>query len=133
MKDTKIETEISFSGNTKAKEKDEEKQETKETKETVKKEIVSDVKNISSMPKESASSVKKEEKSIDKMTDAEIEAYLKKRKAEKASFTIVNEDVPMHKLIRASVPPQTDMNKEEILRTVMFRQNKLERDIRKKV
>lgn len=139
MKDTKTETNTSFSGNTKTKDKVEETQEVKET--AVKKEAVPEVKNTASdnssvkasAPVTSSKPTVKAEKSIDEMTDAEIEAYMKKRKAEKDSFTIVNEDIPMHKLIRASVPPPPALNKEEMLRTVIFRQNKLERDMKKKV
>lgn len=73
----------------------------------------------------------KKEKSISEMTDAEIEEYVAKRKAALNSFTIKNEDVPMCKLIRASVVPTPQLNQQEVLRSVMYRQNKLERSIKK--
>ena len=93
-------------------------------KETVKqKEVKKDI-----APVEEA---KPQEKPISEMTDAEIEAYMKKRKAEKDAFTIKNEDVPMCKLIRASVAPTPSINKDELIRTMIFRQNKLERDMKK--
>lgn len=91
-------------------------------KETVKqKEVKKDI-----APVEEA---KPQEKPISEMTDAEIEAYMKKRKAEKDSFTIVNEDIPMCKLIRASVVPAPKLNEQEIMRSMMLRQNKLERTL----
>lgn len=73
----------------------------------------------------------KKEKSISEMTDAEIEEYVAKRKAALNSFTIKNEDVPMCKLIRASVVPTPQLNQQEVLRSVMYRQNKLERSMKK--
>lgn len=72
---------------------------------------------------------KPQEKPISEMTDAEIEAYMQKRKAEKDSFTIKNENVPMCKLIRASVVPTPKLNEQEIMRSMMYRQNKLERTL----
>jgi hypothetical protein len=73
----------------------------------------------------------KKEKPISEMTDAEIEEYVAKRKAALNSFTIKNEDVPMCKLIRASVVPTPQLNQQEVLRSVMYRQNKLERSMKK--
>lgn len=75
---------------------------------------------------------KPQEKPISEMTDAEIEAYMQKRKAEKDSFTIKNENVPMCKLIRASVVPSPNLNEQEIMRSMMYRQNKLERTLANK-
>ena len=73
----------------------------------------------------------KKDKPISEMTDAEIEEYVAKRKAALNSFTIKNEDVPMCKLIRASVVPTPQLNQQEVLRSVMYRQNKLERSMKK--
>ena len=75
---------------------------------------------------------KPKEKPISEMTDAEIEEYMKQRKAYKDSFTIVNEDIPMCKLVRASSVPAPQLNQQEVLRSVMYRQNKIERQINKK-
>ena len=123
MNATKTKTETSISMNTKAKETDEVKSEVKqEVKETVKKEIVPEATVKASAP------VKKE-KSIDDMTDEEIEAYMKKRKAEKDSFTIVNENVPMNKLINASVPPAPQIDKDELIRNLQMRQTFLEKKL----
>jgi len=121
MNATKTKTENSISLNTKVKETSEVKEELKqEVKETAKKADTSEAPvNVS---------VKKE-KSIDDMTDEEIEAYMKKRKAEKGSFTIVNEDVPMNKLINASVPPAPQIDKDELIRNLQMRQSFLEKKL----
>ena len=124
MNATKTKTETSISMNTKAKEATEVKDEVKqEVKDTAKKAVVPEVTAV-----KAAAPVKKE-KSIDDMTDEEIEAYMKKRRAEKDSFTIVNEDVPMNKLINASVPPAPQINKDELIRNLQMRQNFLEKKL----
>ena len=75
---------------------------------------------------------KPKEKTIDEMSNAEIEAYLKKRKAEANSFKIVNEDVPMCKLIQGSVAPTPNVNAGEFMRNANYIQNRLLQELDKK-
>lgn len=112
-----------------------------ETKPEVKKEAVKEVKQeIKEAAKESAPEktvevkveAKKVVQDINEMTDAEIEEYLKKRKAERGSFKITSTKVPMNKLVSASVAPAPQMNPNTFMKNAIYMQNRLRAEFDKK-
>lgn len=107
-----------------------------EVKPEVKKEAVKEVKQeVKEAVKEAVSEVKAEEKKvqdINSMSDAEIEAYLKKRKAERDAFTITSVKVPMSKLVQASVAPAPQMNPNTFMKNAVYMQNRLRAELDKK-
>ena len=112
-----------------------------EVKPEVKKEAVKEVKQeIKEAVKESVPEkkveakveVKKVVQDINEMTDAEIEEYLKKRKAERGSFKITSTKVPMNKLVQASVAPAPQMNPNTFMKNAMYMQNRLRAEFDKK-
>lgn len=107
-----------------------------EVKPEVKKEAVKEVKQeVKEAVKESVPEVKSEAKKvqdINSMSDAEIEAYLKKRKAERDAFTITSVKVPMSKLVQASVAPAPQMNPNTFMKNAIYMQNRLRAELDKK-
>lgn len=107
-----------------------------EVKPEVKKEAVKEVKQeVKEAVKESVPEVKAEAKKvqdINSMSDAEIEAYLKKRKAERDAFTITSVKVPMSKLVQASVAPAPQMNPNTFMKNAIYMQNRLRAELDKK-
>ena len=107
-----------------------------EVKSEVKKEAVKEVKQeVKETVKESVPEVKSDEKKvqdINSMSDAEIEAYLKKRKAERDAFTITSVKVPMSKLVQASVAPAPQMNPNTFMKNAIYMQNRLRAELDKK-
>lgn len=69
---------------------------------------------------------------INEMTDAEIEEYLKKRKAEHNAFKITSAKVPMNKLVQASVAPAPQMNPNTFMKNAIYMQNRLRVELDKK-
>lgn len=100
-----------------------------EVKTEVKKEIKEAVKE--SVPEVNVEA-NKNVQDINAMSDAEIEAYLKKRKAEHDAFTITSVKVPMSKLVQASVAPAPKMNQADFVRNMTYLQNKLMGEVNKK-
>lgn len=107
-----------------------------EVKPDVKKEAVKEVKQeVKETVKESVPEAKSDEKKvqdINSMSDAEIEAYLKKRKAERDAFTITSVKVPMSKLVQASVAPAPQMNPNTFMKNAIYMQNRLRAELDKK-
>ena len=107
-----------------------------EVKPDVKKEAVKEVKQeVKETVKESVLEVKSDAKKvqdINSMSDAEIEAYLKKRKAERDAFTITSVKVPMSKLVQASVAPAPQMNPNTFMKNAIYMQNRLRAELDKK-
>lgn len=107
-----------------------------EVKPDVKKEAVKEVKQeVKETVKESVPEAKSEAKKvqdINAMSDAEIEAYLKKRKAERDAFTITSVKVPMSKLVQASVAPAPQMNPNTFMKNAIYMQNRLRAELDKK-
>ena len=107
-----------------------------EVKSDVKKEAVKEVKQeVKEVAKESVPEVKADAtkiQDINSMSDAEIEAYLKKRKAERDAFTITGVKVPMNKLVQASVAPVPQMNPTTFMKNAIYNQNRLRAELNKK-